>query len=59
MNQVTSWDRDTHRDDISVDRTHLNYVGIIWLVSPHGGIVVDVQDGDVHLNSAGEGNYFH
>lgn len=23
---------------------------MVWLVSPHRGVVIDVQDGDVHLN---------
>lgn len=26
---------------------------MVWLVSPHWGVVIDVQDGDVHLNKVG------
>lgn len=42
----------TYRDNIGVNWAHLHHVGVIRLVSPHGGIVVDVKDGDVHLNKA-------
>ena len=38
-----------HRQDVRVHGTHLHHVGVVWLVAPAGGVVVDVQDGDVHL----------
>lgn len=40
----------THRDNISVYWAHLHHISMVWLVPPYGGIVIDVQDSDVHLN---------
>lgn len=48
----------THRYDVSVNWALFHHIGVIRLIRPLGGVVIDVQDGDVNLSKEEEKRMF-